>query len=97
MGAACNVKAIALIHDGKPAGKIVAVYSEVQCTVSVSVYRGPLAEMPVSTESTRVIGSNKLDACLENLLLGYAYKTCGGLSPLSWLEQVHGYQVIEVI
>ena len=95
MGAARNVKAIALIHDGQPAGKIVAVYGAVQCTVSVAVYRGPLQDFPVSTASTRLIGSNKLDDCLERLLPGYTYES--RLSPISWLEQVHGYTVAEVL
>ncbi len=92
-----SVTAVALMFDGKQAGKIVANWSDNPagsvCTATVSVWAGPLSDLPKSTESAGGYGYDKLSSCLSRIFDGCP--DAGRSSCYRWLED-QGYVVIEV-
>lgn len=92
-----SVTAVALMFEGKQAGKIVANWSDNPagsvCTATVSIWDGPLKELPKSTASAGGYGYDKLSACLSELLDGCP--DSGRSSCYQWLEK-QGYGVMEV-
>lgn len=90
-----SVTAVALTFDGKQAGKIVANWSDGgTVTTTVSVWDGPLKELPKSTTTASGYGYNKLDACLEEIF-GKDCPDSGTRQIYKWLESM-GYGVLEV-
>jgi hypothetical protein len=107
-----TVSAIALVYDGKPAGKIVAKWTDNNlggtCTVGMMIYYGPLpvqAKTTIDFSTTKRAsgcGYNKFDAALGSLFLHYlpngegAWKACDSGRWRAWLEE-QGYTVMEVL
>lgn len=104
-----GVSAIALLWEGKEAGKIIANWSDNPagsvCTATVSVWAGSLKDSfnyEKNTARARGYGYDKLASCLERILQptkenneGREYFG-GKSSAFDWLR-AKGYQVIEVI
>ena len=103
-----SVSAWALWFDGKPAGKIVANWSDNPagsvCTATVAIWDGPCKELEKTTASAGGYGYDKLSACLASILNpifqstpnGFKYLDGGSSQVHGWLESV-GYSVLEVI
>lgn len=62
-------KAVALIHNGEYAGRIVANYSDGGVvTATVGIWKGPLAEMPSTTGQASGYGYDKFSAAVLDAL-----------------------------
>lgn len=62
-------KAVALIHNGEYAGRIVANYSDGGgVTATVGIWKGPLAEMPSTTGTAGGYGYDKFSAAILDAL-----------------------------
>lgn len=70
-----SVSAIALLWEGKPAGRIVANYSDGgTVTASVGVWVGPLKDMPYTTGQAGGYGYDKLSAAVYEALTKVGWK-----------------------
>lgn len=69
---AANVRAWALVWKGKPAGSIVANFSDnpagAVCTVTIRVYLGPLKELPIVTGRAGGYGYDKFSEAFEQAM-----------------------------
>lgn len=98
-----SVSAWALHLEGKPAGKIVANWSDNPagsvCTATVSIWIGPLAELPKSTESAGGYGYHKLSACLASIFHPFTEgkRIDGGTGAIRAFLESKGYSVMEVL
>jgi hypothetical protein len=98
-----SVLAWGLLHDGKMAGRLVADYSDNPagsvCTLTLSVWEGPLKDLPVSTPRTARTGGYgycKASAAFAHIVGDHKLHSAGMSTVRSWLED-RGYDVVDVL
>lgn len=110
---AANVKsvgAMAILHDGKYAGRIVASWGDSRCTVTVHFFEGPLRDCPNTTGTASGYGYCKFSAAVSNALSRvmiepddtpeefriHRMDSAGSSMVRKWFEHF-GYELVEVI
>lgn len=91
-----SVKAVCIMLDGKPVGKIVANYSDNPngsvVTATFSIWEGPLSGMEKTTTKAGGYGYDKFSSCVEQFLPGNKSVGC-------WKSAIeeHGYTVFDIL
>ena len=105
-----SVSAVAILYEGKPAGRIIANWSDNPngsvCTAMVGVWSGPLGEMPKALGRAGGYGYDKLSAAISIAInkviaedpdkIAPTFEGCGMSVVRNWFEQF-GYELFEVI
>jgi hypothetical protein len=105
-----SVSAVAILYEGKPAGKIIANWSDNSngsvCTAMVSIWLGPLGDMPRAVGRAGGYGYDKLSAAINEAIskvisedpdkIAPKFDGCGMSAVRKWFEQF-GYELFEII
>lgn len=70
-----SVRAFAILLNGEPVGKLVANFSDNPngsvCTATLSIWKGPLANLEKTTATAGGYGYDKLTSCMTQIVDGF--------------------------